>query len=765
VLKPAIVLDAHMSAARVIERLARYGIWIDIDEPAVQAYLAEVAARVKRPVEAVAKAMARDARAFGAAIRRQSGLDVLWYACELRDTLEACATAPRDSLLKDALGLQESEAVPVIQLHAADGGEVALTTGVVMEYGEPVAVWLDSQSWAPQAPTPESSGSPGAPTSGGHGAQQGGQLIDAFRSRGSTQSRGAPPPKPRVNINDEIESAGAPAPAVEVPGAAAAKQAWPRIDAPAFVPAGTQFDVVVGFAAAQQAGVAGGIVSLKAPDGVDVMEVTVDLSAGTGVSAPGGWSRVMKVPVNDILRAEVRFELMGAEPATPERPILTMLEVRYVLGGTVCGTACRPLVILHSASKDPVVQPVRGNDSQMQAGASPVVLAADEQAPDLTIEIIKTDRDASSGHFVCQLYSPHDINAARGPFDMDLGEDAKTFAKSLVDEVRLFANNDLLDVMLEAKGRLISQRLPGPVFDALREVAAKVAPSAAAVLIVSAEPYVPWELAWIEPPLDATRPSYLGAQALVGRWLRDSGVPSASGAAAAVQRPATHPIAKLAVLNMAVLAAWYKASSGFARLVNAEAEAEALVKGWSGLALPGTAQSMRQLLTCSLKNGFKDVGGVEAVHFAGHGDFDPTRPDGSALFLEDGTPLLSTMFRAARYGGDRQPLLFLNGCMLGIGGDLLGDMAGFPGNSLRGGFGAVIGALWEIDDTVAHDIALEFWKRALPSSPATEGKPVGEVLRDLRAKYMPSAASAPVSTYLAYVYYGHPRLVLRRAAN
>ena len=51
----------------------------------------------------------------------------------------------------------------------------------------------------------------------------------------------------------------------------------------------------------------------------------------------------MKVPVNDVLSAEVRFELIGAEPDTPERPILTMLEVRYVLGGTVCGTACRTI--------------------------------------------------------------------------------------------------------------------------------------------------------------------------------------------------------------------------------------------------------------------------------------------------------------------------------------------------------------------------------------------------------------------------------------
>jgi hypothetical protein len=763
-----------MSAARVLERLAMYGIWTDIRAPVVQAHLAEMAARVKRPVEAVAKAMARDSHAFGAAIRRQNGLDVLWYAWELQETLERCAAASPELPLKDVLGLREDEAVPAIQLDAAAGGEITLTTGVVMDHGEPVAVWLDSHSSGPPTGVPESMPTRSAPTS---------------RSGGPSTSRGVPPSRPpRVYIDYETESgsagtqpsateaaaaagtAGGAAGGAAGGGAAGVRQTWPRIDAPSFVPAGQPFDVAIGFAAAQQSGVAGAPVSLKAPEGVDVMEVTVDLSAGADVSAPGGWSRVMKVPVNDVLSAEVRFELISTEPATPERPILTMLEVRYVLGGTVCGTACRPLVVLHSSWPDTAVQALLAqqalpaSDVQMQAGASPVVLAADGQAPDLTIEIIKTDRDASSGHFVCQLYSPHSMTAARGPFDMDLGQDAKSFAKALVDEVRLFADNDLLDMMLEGKGRLISQRLPGPVFDALREVAAKVAPSAPAVLMVSAEPYVPWELAWIEPPLDATRPSYLGAQAVVGRWLRDSGTPPAPGVAAVAQRPATHPTAKLAVRNMAVLAAWYKKSSGLARLVKAEAEAKAIVKGWSGLPLPGTAQSMRQLLTCSLKNGFDDVGGVEAVHFAGHGDFDPTRPDGSALFLEDGTPLLSTMFRAARYGGDRQPLLFLNGCMLGIGGDLLGDMAGFPGNSLRGGFGGVIGALWEIDDTVAHDIALEFWEQTLPSGP-TKGRPVGEVLRDLRAKYMPNAASAPVSTYLAYVYYGHPRLVLQRAAN
>jgi hypothetical protein len=712
-----------MPAGEALERLAILGFWNRPDHPIVQARLAELSKRLGRDVDSLAKALARDPTKYGAAIRRQWGGRILWYPKELQEVLDRCSNAPSGQALIDVLDLHESDAPPTITHR---GGETVLTNGVFMDQGVPVGVSI-------------------APIAAGRTV-----TFDAAAPI-DTGSRGA---------EEMLRSSTRSAAKQDEP--VADKRVWPRIDAPDFTPALKPFEVVVGFGAQQQAGVSGGQVVLDTP--AETIDLQVELSTGPGVQSTNGWSRKMRVDMKDILSAQVSFQLVGSEPPDPRNPYLTALEVRYILDGTVCGVASRALEIRGSADTGGSATVKHGEAwKDVVGGATPITFKADEHAPDLTIEITKPDHNASSGHYMCQVYSPHALAANRGPFPMDLGQDAKTYAKALVDEVRLYARSELLGSMLEANGRLVAEKLPRPVFDALREVAAKVKPAVPTVLIVSAEPYVPWELAWIDAPLDPKRPAYLGAQAIVGRWLRDAGSSAAPSAEVTVQRPATHPRASFDVRNMAVMAAWYQADAGLRRLPKAEDEAKAIVEGWKGLPMTASGRSMRALLTATIEDGFRKVGGVEAVHFAGHGDFDPTRPDGSALFLEDGTPLRSTIFRTARYGGDQQPVMFLNACMLGIGGDVLGDMGGFPGNSLRGGFGGVIGALWEVNDAVAHDVAIEFWKRALPPHPQ-RGEPVGEILRDMRAKFDPDAMPAPVSTYLAYVYYGHPSLTLTRAA-
>lgn len=280
------------------------------------------------------------------------------------------------------------------------------------------------------------------------------------------------------------------------------------------------------------------------------------------------------------------------------------------------------------------------------------------------------------------------------------------------------------------------------------------------VLIASAESYVPWELATLDSPLDMQRPAVLGAQARVGRWLRPSLTSQqTTGLRARVVKPPVLPPERIEVRHMAVMAGMYKPASGLARLVNAEAEASDLVATFGAVPLAASPEALAQLLEAHVINGFQAIGGVDAVHFAGHGNFDSTRTDSAQLFLSDGTPMSSQLFYDTSYGGTQQPLIFLNACMSGIGGDVLGEVAGFPGDCMHGGFGGVIGALWEVDDALAGQIAKQFWRQALPSGGGT-AVPVAEILRDLRAAY---TGNSPPATVLAYVFYGHPNLTLSRA--
>jgi hypothetical protein len=89
---------------------------------------------------------------------------------------------------------------------------------------------------------------------------------------------------------------------------------------------------------------------------------------------------------------------------------------------------------------------------------------------------------------------------------------------------------------------------------------------------------------------------------------------------------------------------------------------------------------------------------------------------------------------------------------------MLGDVDGFPGNCLAGGFCGLVAPLWAVNDSVARSFAIEFYREALT---VQTGSTVADILRKLRAKY---DRAHPVTSYLAYVYYGNPFLRLTATA-
>lgn len=743
-MSPCVAFDATMSAAEVIARLARQGYWLDSAHPAVRRVIEDSAERLKLPLAEVEQKLARPFSLVGAAIRRQWYANIMWYAYPLYYVMGACYRAPPDLALHLALNLQERKSKPPIAMPPA--GQMPQQEGVVVDSGSAIAVCIEN--WG--APPPE-------------------DLAVARMDDAASFSAAAPDADD--STSGELFSLSAThlrGPGASTPTAKPQEvRAWPRIAAPTYVPAQKPFDVTVGLALAQQHGVLGGALIFHAPAGAKSIDVEVALIAD-GLDAPDGWTQTLAVDVDNPAAAEVTFRLVGRAPSGPEPVQLVMLEVRYVYGGSVCGIASRPLVIGRADAPTNDLPEEHGTRWLAQpATTSPVAVQADPDVADLTIEIFKPDGNPAKGSYTCRLYSPYALACSMGPFAIELDDDAKNFASMIIHEVRSYVTSPIVDNLLESHGRLIADKLGAGVIAALREVAACVAPATPAVLLVSAEPYVPWELAFIDPPLDAKRPSYLGAQAILGRWLRDrGGAKHTSGAAsdaAVTERPPVQPPSRIEVKHMAVMAGMYKAGADLPRLLEAEAEATALQAKYDAVPLAASLQAVKQLLDARLEHKFEFIGGVEIIHFAGHGYYDATNPDSAMLYLSDGTPLVASLFGSAKYGGRQSPMFFLNACMAGNGNAILGEMGGFPGNCLKGGFGGVLAALWEIDDAIAHRLALEFWQRALPLD-GSKAEPVGAILRDLRMKYVPDPTATPAATYLAYVYYGHPRLTLQMAS-
>ena len=104
----------------------------------------------------------------------------------------------------------------------------------------------------------------------------------------------------------------------------------------------------------------------------------------------------------------------------------------------------------------------------------------------------------------------------------DVGSRPQLFARELIEGVASHRGDVGLVEFLTGVGRSVSEKIPDEFFTLLAAVAAKV-DRPPRVLLLSQEPYVPWELAAVEPALDphaaGGAPVFLAAQADVGRWV------------------------------------------------------------------------------------------------------------------------------------------------------------------------------------------------------------------------------------------------------
>ena len=134
---------------------------------------------------------------------------------------------------------------------------------------------------------------------------------------------------------------------------------------------------------------------------------------------------------------------------------------------------------------------------------------------------------------------------------------------------------------------------------------------------------------------------------------------------------------------------------------------------------------------------------VQLLHYSGHGKYDAHNPDLSALELE-----ANQLFPAVNFTGTpllaKGALLYLNACEVGMSGAHLGRMGGFAAKCISDGSCGVIAPYWSVNDASAKDFSLQLYERI------AGGTPIGEALRDLRAKNRKNP------TFQAFTYFGHP---------
>ena len=523
--------------------------------------------------------------------------------------------------------------------------------------------------------------------------------------------------------------------------------AYPELTAPAVVVAEVPFEVAVGLRRFYDPGtaVAGPVMLERTTGGIELeVELVVDPKSFAVESAAVVPLRV--TTETPYPTGAVRLTARTDPSLLAERTIRLLIRRE----GSLVGIASRNLVVVGSPNEvtsapRPAVQP-----TQMLSLAP--LLGPD--APDLVVGVFAAD-ERDENVYVWDAYPLGGMlqipdGRRRGRINAS-ARDFATYTSRAVSAKNL-RGLPIFD-HLKGYGDLVQAQIPLGIRQVLRHLV-KGRDAAPTVLFLTEEPFVPWELAVLDPPLETLyggNSPFLGAHLAMSRW---PFMPDREGPT---------PAPQLAVARQGLLTAEYEGVEDWARLPAAEAEARKFDLAYG----PTTKIMPRREDVVSCLDGRTPL---DLLHIALHGQHDPTAQEDGLVLLEPdgsgGSRLRASFLTAAAVRGFRNrattPFVFLNACQVGAGESLLGSYAGFAAAVLRTGAIGVIAPTWSIDDDVAGRISTRFYQSAYADPPV----PVAEILRQIRADYTRDGVAgdpmAVTPTLVAYQFFGHPRLTLRR---
>jgi hypothetical protein len=533
------------------------------------------------------------------------------------------------------------------------------------------------------------------------------------------------------------------------------RRGYPRLDVagterPDVVVVDQPFQVTLGLQQRRD----GGLVSSSPLDlqvGQDVELEVVLLHDPTSVEVTG--SPRARITVTDLEPyPSVTFTCTAkyGEELAPER----RLGVQLLRDAQVVAVAWRTIVAVATAAEvAAAVVPPRRDVALLDL--DPLL---GEQPPDLVISVCRADTGSTT--FVWTAYAADPgVPVPDLPSTSTLDDDTAAFATETRRSIQFSADPAKDYLGLAGRARRIGRAIPEGVQDALRAVvSAPGRTTAPAVLLLTEELTVPWELAALEPELATTwggSSPFLGAHAALARWPLSE------------HKPRPRPRSSVAVRTGAVLTADYTGVSGWGRLESALAEAAEVATLFDP---PAATVAPELWAVIDLFRG-KPQGDV--LHVALHGQYDGQGDQEGIVLLTKspaGGATAQFLTPAELENGELEhgPFVFLNACQVGTDERVLGDYGGFASTLLRIGAVGVVAPLWNVKDDVAAAFARQFYAATLPADPGTDPVPVAEAVRAVRATYTEEGVRAGTAglhaTLIAYQVFGHPRLRLTRAA-
>src|SRR3954454_10189725 len=253
------------------------------------------------------------------------------------------------------------------------------------------------------------------------------------------------------------------------------------------------------------------------------------------------------------------------------------------------------------------------------------------------------------------------------------------------------------------------------------------------VLILSDEPFIPWEIVHLKNGPRLPTESWYLARLGAMRWLQGSYPPDVL----------THERARY-------IAPDYPADSGL-QLPAIAGEAAFVAKQLGATELTAESNAVLKALAKG--------GSIDLLHFAGHGEADETSARillaGRMEDAADGRVYVADSLRDTTVGQEanlqgkdgRRAMVVLNACQAGRLTPKLTHVGGFAHAFIQAGAGAFISSLWSVGDEPASAFVQMLYRRL------TKGDTLAEATIAARAAAHSDAGDA---TWLAYVVSGDP---------